>query len=136
MRKLESYPLWLGSVVDAWDLPALHRAEILAIVDLASNEAPIKLTRDLTYCRFPVMDGNGNDLARLRLAVDTLEALMRAEVPTFLFCSAGMSRSPAVAAAVLARITGLPLIDCLTQITAGHAHDVAPGFICDVQAIL
>ena len=136
MRKLEPYLLWLGSVVDAWDLPALHRTGIQAIVDLASNEAPIKLTRDLTYCRFPIVDGNGNDLPRLRLAVDTLEALLRAKVPTFVFCSAGMSRSPAVAAAAIARITNLPLIDCLTQITTGHAHDVAPGFICDVQAVL
>jgi protein-tyrosine phosphatase len=136
MRQLEPYSLWLGSVVNAWELPALHRVGIQAIVDLASNEAPIKLTRDLTYCRFPIVDGNGNDLARLRLAVDTLEALLRAAVPTFLFCSAGMSRSPAVAAAAIARITKLPLLDCLTQITTGHAHDVAPGFICDVQAVL
>ena len=60
MRQLAPYSLWLGSVVDAWDLAALHRAELQAIVDLASNEAPIKLTRDLTYCRFPIVDGIGN----------------------------------------------------------------------------
>lgn len=136
MHKLEPYSLWLGSVVDAWDLATVHRAEIQSIVDLASNELPIKLTRDLTYCRFPIVDGIGNNRAQLRLAIDTLEALLRAEIPTLVFCSAGMSRSPAVAAAAISRITGQPLVDCLTQITAGHAHDVAPGFICDIQSVL
>lgn len=135
MRKLEPHSLWLGSVVDAWDLAELHRREIHAIVDLASNEAPIKLTRDLTYCRFPVVDGVGNDRGKLRLAVDTLEALLRAGITTLVYCSAGMSRSPAVAAAAVSRITGQPLVECLTNITAGHAHDVAFGFIRDVQAV-
>lgn len=136
MRHVPPYSLWLGSVVDAWDLPGLHRLGIQAIVDLASNEAPIKLTRDLTYCRLPIVDGVGNDLLKLRLAVDTLEALLRANVPTLVFCSAGMSRSPAVAAPAVVRIYGQPLIDCLAQITAGHPHDVAAGMICDVQAVL
>jgi hypothetical protein len=88
------------------------------------------------YCRFPIVDGIGNNRTQLRLAIDTLETLLRAEVPTFVYCSAGMSRSPAVAAAAISRIARQPLIDCLTRITAGHAHDVAPGFICDVQAVL
>lgn len=136
MRHVAPYSLWLGSVVDAWDLPALHRAGIQAVVDLASNEAPIKLTRDLTYCRFPVVDGVGNDLPKLRLAIDTLESLLRADVPTFVYCSAGMSRSPAVAAAAIARISGQPLIVCLAAITTGHPHDVAAGMICDIQAVL
>jgi hypothetical protein len=135
MRKLEPYSLWLGSVVDAWDLAALHRRGIQAIVDLASNEAPIELTRDLTYCRFPIVDGIGNDRAQLRLAIGTLEALVLAEIPTLVYCSAVMSRSPAVAAAAIARITSQPLVDCLTRVTAGYAHDVAPGFICDVQSV-
>ena len=136
MRKVEPYSLWLGSVVDAWDLAALHRLEIRAIVDLASNEAPIKLTRDLTYCRFPIVDGIGNDRAQLRLAIDTLEALVRAEIATLVYCSAGMSRSPAITAAAIGRITDQSLVDCLTHITAGHAHDVAPGFVCDIQAVM
>jgi hypothetical protein len=82
------------------------------------------------------VDGIGNNRAQLRLAIDTLEALLRAEVPTLVYCSAGMSRSPAVAAAAISRITGQPLVECLTNITAGHAHDVAPGFICDIQTVL
>jgi protein-tyrosine phosphatase len=136
MRKIEPYSLWLGPVVDAWDLPAIHQFGIEAVVDLASNEAPIKLTRDLTYCRFPVVDGGGNNLSKLRLAIDTVEFLLCAGVSTFLFCSAGMSRSPAVAAAAIARVSGQPLIDALTQIAVGHAHDVSAGLICDIQTVL
>jgi hypothetical protein len=136
MRKVDPYSLWVGSIVDGWNLQGLHGQGIRAIIDLASNEAPIKLTRDLMYCRVPIVDGVGNDRVLLRLALDTLEALVRADVPTLVFCSAGMSRSPAFAAAAVARISQQPLVDCLAQITAGHAHDVGAGLICDMQEVL
>jgi hypothetical protein len=69
----------------------------------------------------------------LRLAVDTLTALVEADVPTLVFCSAGMSRSPLIAAAAIARLSGQPLPECLQQITTGHAHDVGASLIWDVQ---
>jgi hypothetical protein len=133
MRRIEPYGLWVGSIVDGWNLRELHNAGIRAIVDLASNEAPIKLTRDLTYCRFPIVDGVGNDRMTLRLAVDTLTALVEADLPTLVFCSAGMSRSPLIAAAAIARLSGQPLSECLQQITTGYAHDVGASLIWDVQ---
>jgi hypothetical protein len=133
MRKLEPYSLWVGSIVDGWNLRQLHGVGIRAIVDLASNEAPIKLTRDLIYCRFPIVDGVGNNRTTLRLVVETLAALVQADVPTLVFCSAGMSRSPLIAAAAIARLSGQPLLDCLSQITTGHAHDVGASLIWDVQ---
>src|SRR5436189_2563319 len=103
MRKLDPYPLWIGSIIDGWSLPGIHSAGIRAVVDLASNEAPIKVTRDLVYCRFPIVDGARNDRNMLRLAINTVESLLRGNVPTIVFCSAGLSRSPAVAAAAIAR---------------------------------
>ena len=136
MRKIEPYSLWVGSIVDGWNLRELHNTGVRAIVDLASNEAPIKLTRDLTYCRFPIVDGLGNDRTTLRVAIDTLTALVQADVPTLVFCSAGMSRSPLIAAAVVSRMSGQPLVDCVSQITTGHAHDVGAALICDVQEAL
>lgn len=71
MRRIESHSLWLGSVVDAWDLRQVLNAGVQAIVDLAANESPLQLTRDLIYCRFPLVDGVGNDPVLLRLAIDT-----------------------------------------------------------------
>jgi len=136
MRKIEPYFLWVGSIVDGWNLRELHNAGIRAIVDLASNEAPIKLTRDLIYCRFPIVDGLGNDRTTLRMAVDTLAELVQADIPTLVFCSAGMSRSPLIAAAAIAKLTGRPLVDCLSEITIGHAHDVGGSLICDLQEAL
>jgi len=136
MRKLDPYPLWIGSIIDGWSLPGIHDAGIRAVVDLASNEAPIRVSRDLVYCRFPIVDGARNDRNMLRLAVDTVESLLRDNVPTIVFCSAGLSRSPAVAAAAISRLSHQSLADCLAMITAGHAHDVAAGLIVDMQELL
>jgi len=136
MRRIEPYSLWLGTVVDAWDLRGVLSHGIEAIVDLASNEAPIGITRDVIYYRFPIVDGGANSQATLRFAIDTVVSLLQADVPTLVFCSAGMSRTPAIAAAAISRVSGLAYPECLAQITAGHAHDVAPGLIVDVQNAL
>ncbi len=59
------------------------------------------VTRDLVYCRFPLVDGAGNDARILKMAVHTVAELLRKEVKTLVFCSAGMSRAPSIAAAAL-----------------------------------
>lgn len=135
MHQVGPYRLWLGSVVDAWSLREVLQCDVQAIIDLASNEAPLQLTRDLIYCRFPIVDGVGNDPAVLRLAIDTVIALMQNGTPTFLFCSAGMSRSPAILAAAIARQTKRSLSDCLAEVVLGHPHDVAAGLVHDLQRL-
>src|SRR5262249_26770590 len=76
------------------------------LIDLALEEPPVPLTRELVYCRFPLLDGAGNSPWLLRAALDTTAALLASRVPTLVFCGAGMSRSPAVAAAALAIVEG------------------------------
>src|SRR5262245_42630430 len=109
LTKVESYELWLGSVVDARDVRAVLNHGVTAVVDLAINELPIVYPRDIVYCRIPLLDGGGNSVASLRLAIRILTSLLVGNVPTLLFCSMGMSRTPVIAAAAISLHGGIPL---------------------------
>jgi hypothetical protein len=134
MRKVPDESLWLGHVGDVRDLRALLVAGVTAVVDLALGEPLPKLPRDLVYCRFPVVDGPGNPAELLRLAVGTVAALVRARTPTLVYCSAGMSRSPAVVAAALAAARGGTPGEWLGRLAQGAPHDGMPGLWADVVA--
>jgi protein-tyrosine phosphatase len=105
----------------------LFAAGISAIVDVAANERPVELTRELSYCRFPLVDGPENESWLVRAAVDTTASLIRSRVPTLVCCSAGMSRSLVIAAAALAVAEGRPAHECLTLVTQSGGGDVSPG---------
>jgi hypothetical protein len=60
VRQIVPYPLWVGHAGDARDTGALLATGLLAVVDLALAEPPVPVTRELAYCRFPMVDGPGN----------------------------------------------------------------------------
>jgi hypothetical protein len=78
--------------------------------------------------------GAGNPPWLVRAAVDAVAGLLRAGVPTLVFCSAGMSRTPTVATAV-ARVRGCPLGEALAAVVGPGPADVSPGLLADVQAV-
>lgn len=102
MRELQVSHLWTGNAREARDAKTLFDVGISAVVDLAYEEPPAQLPRQLVYCRFPIVDGVGNDRALLRLALSTSVELLLAETRTLVACSAGMSRSPTIAICALA----------------------------------
>jgi hypothetical protein len=53
MRKINGYHLYLGNLSDARNAASLSAADIGAVVDLALNEAPAALPRELVHCRYP-----------------------------------------------------------------------------------
>src|SRR5262245_41434707 len=113
MRQVPGEPLWVGNLGDVRDLQKVLSAGVRACIDLALNEAPAVVPREMAYCRFPLLDGPGNPPWLLRAAIDCVANLLRARVHTLVFCGAGMSRSPAVAAIALARARGLSPADAL-----------------------
>jgi hypothetical protein len=135
VRQVPGYPLWLGHVGDARDLRAVLSEGILAVVDLAVDEPPATVTRELAYCRFPLADGLGNSPWLLRLAVETVAELLRSGTPTLVYCGAGMSRTPAVAALALSRVSGLPPVEALALVTRAGAADVSPGLWRELQEV-
>lgn len=126
MRDVHEELLFVADAPSARDVKLLYRFNVIAVVDVAANEHPAQLPRELIYCRFPLLDGTGNAPATLKLAVETIVSLMRAKIPTVVACSAGMSRSPAIAAYSIARVTGKSPDNCLLELVESGPHDVSP----------
>ncbi len=127
--------LWIGNAADARNLQEVHSAGIEAIVDLAMEELPVSVTRDLLYCRFPLVDGSGNSANLIRVAVGCVLQLIDNNVPTLVACSAGMSRSPAIVAAAFALSKELDLKTSLTKITDSGPCDIHPAFLTDLSKL-
>lgn len=108
---------------------------IAAVIDLAMEEPPIQFPRDIVYCRFPLIDGAGNQPTILRAAIETVASFMTSGTPTLVVCGAGMSRSPAIVAAALATGERITLADALARLTAGQPHDVSPGLLQDIAGV-
>jgi protein-tyrosine phosphatase len=126
MNRIEPYALWIGHEREGHDFAGLFDQGIAAVVDLAYEEAPRATPRELIACRFPLVDGAGNQPELLALAVRTVAGLVSAGVPTLVFCDFGVSRSPAVVAAALALLHSDTPEACLKRVTAHHPVDVAP----------
>jgi protein-tyrosine phosphatase len=134
MRQIESYSLWVGHAGDVADLQALFAAGIAVVIDLAGNEPPAVLPRDRVYCRFPLIDGTGNPVWLLRAAVNTVTCFLRSNTPTLVACSAGLSRSPCIAAAAIAIVRECPLDEGLAFVLQSGRADVSPAFWSELRA--
>lgn len=127
MHEVVTGTLWVGNARDARDPRGLHDAGIVAVVDLAHEEPPPQLGREFVHCRIPLIDGTGNDPDSLTLAIDTVAAIHGRSLPLLVACSAGASRSPAITAAALARVRGVPVNDALRLVRDRMPLDVSPA---------
>ena len=133
MDQIKPYDLWVGHAGDGRAFPGLLDKGIRAVVQLAIEEPPLKPPRELVYCRFPLLDGDDNDADVLSLAIRSLAALIRRGIPTLVCCGAGMSRSPAIAAAALSMVEQVEPEECLRRV-AGHLRaDVSPGLWAQIR---
>jgi hypothetical protein len=127
--------LHVGNAMDARDLRLIYDNGIRAVIDLAINEPPAQLGRELVYCRFPLNDGDGNANALITLAIRTIASLISCEIPTLVACSAGMSRAPCIAAGSIALLTGRDPDDCLTQLITDAPNDVSPILWAQIKRV-
>jgi protein-tyrosine phosphatase len=88
------------------------------------------------YCRFPLVDGSGNQSAILRAAIETTATLIASGTPTLVACGAGMSRSPSIVAAARATLGGGTLVDAVEKLTAGQPHDVSPSLLAEISDVM
>ena len=134
MRRIEGWPLWIGTARDARDIKGVLDAGIEAIVDLAMMCEPVKPTRELVYLRFPLVDGADNPPWLICAAVHAVEGLVRLGVPTLVACDGGMSRSLVIATAVLwFRTPDVTPDEVLRRVTADGPADVQPRLWDDVK---
>lgn len=136
MREVIPGMVWIGNARDAQDVAGVRTHEIRAVVHLAIEEPPCLFPRDIIYCRFPLLDGEGNSFSILRTAVQTVSMLITAKVQTLVACSGGMSRSPAVVAAAIACATNESTDEWLRKITATGPHDVSSVLWNDILSCI
>jgi len=136
MEQIAPYSLWIGHAGDGRAFRELFDRGIQVVMQLALEEAPIALPRELVYCRFPLVDGGGNDPEILATAVETLARMLQSELKTLVCCGAGMSRSPLLAAAAISIVEKRPLQETLIRVTTGRPADVATSLIADVANVV
>ena len=128
MRQIAGRQLWLGHAGDLRDARAVLDAGIAPVVELADSEPHAVLPRDLIRCRFPLSDDGENPHWLVRLAIQSVTAILVARVPLLVCCSAGMSRSVCIAAAGLASAEAITIDEALKVVIGIGPADVSPGF--------
>ncbi len=124
MREIQPDVLWIGHALDVRQPRRLFDAGIMAVVDVAYEESPAQTPRELIYCHFPLVDGGGNDAALLLQAVQCTVDLLAAGTRTIVGCSAGMSRSPTIAAFALAAHLDQSPDEVIARIAASQLLEV------------
>ena len=135
MREVLPNRLYIGNAMDARDVRLLFERQISAVVDLALNETPAQLSHEMVYCRVPITDGDENSDVVIETAFRTIILLLEFDFRILVACSAGMSRSPAIAAAAIALFTTCHPKDCLLTIMKESSHDVSPALWESVLAV-
>jgi protein-tyrosine phosphatase len=136
MRQVVGHSLWLGHAGDLRDPQTVLAAGIEVVVELADNEPLATLPRNLVRLRFPLSDGGANPHWLLRLAGNTVAALVQAGVPTLICCSCGMNRSVCVAAAGLALAYARSFEEMLVVVAKSGPADVSPGLVAQFRAAM
>jgi protein-tyrosine phosphatase len=126
LREVIPSQLWIGGVGDIVDPRSLYESGVEAILHLAASTLPTKLSREIVYCRVPIIDGAENSPERLKFVIETGVMLVKNKVPTLIACSAGMSRSPSITAAVLSVIQQKSADEVLEEILKDSPADVSP----------
>ena len=125
MRQVPNTTCWIGNARDYGAHRELFDRGIEAVVQLAAEEPVIATPRELMCFRLPLLDGAGNDPARLKLAINVVAQLIAAGIPTLVSCSAGMSRSPAIVAAALAQVEQADVGEVLLRVIADGPREVS-----------
>lgn len=109
--------LFVGTVEDAGSPSRLGRHDVTTIVSLTHRGPDAGFPSDVTVVEVPMTDGPRNEATKLERAVDELASRLDAGETVLVHCSAGASRSPAVAATALALERGIGLDTAFDQVT-------------------
>ncbi len=71
----------------------------------------------MIYCRFPLLDGEGNSPVLMKSAIDLIVSFVQAQTSTLVAYSGGMSRSPLIVSAVLTTVDGIELDEAIRRMT-------------------
>ena len=132
MHEIHSNLLWIGHALDVREPRQIFDAGITAVIDVAYEEPPAQIPRQLTYCRFPLNDGGGNDPQILLHTLLTTTDFLRSNTRTIIACSAGLSRSPTIAAFALAYHLDQTPEDVIAGIAETKSLEMKPELWADM----
>ena len=133
MHEVQNNLLWIGHALDVREPQHLFDVGISAVIDVAYEEPCAQLPRQLTYCRFPLNDGGGNSLAIIQQTLKMAIELLESNTKTLIACSAGMSRSPTIAAFALAYHLNQNPDDVVGAISEIKGLELKPALWADVS---
>lgn len=107
--------IFVGTVSDAEDGSLLRDHGIDVVVSLTHNDPD---TGTVDRVDVPMLDGPQNEYSAFADAAETVVKRREAGERVLIHCSAGASRSPAVAAAAMARRTDRDLGEAFEQMSA------------------
>ncbi len=105
----------IGNCDDALRLDGLRSAGIVSILSLTGWPNSAANGHGLTWRCVELIDGDGNDVSRLKEAVWLLEELLESG-PVLVHCMEGVSRSALVVAIYLADSAARTFEDCLQEV--------------------
>jgi hypothetical protein len=114
--------LLVGDADDASDHDAVRAAGVTVVLSL-THDSPATPARGYRIADHPLVDGPRNDADAFAAAADTLRSLLAEGECVLVHCSAGASRSVAVAGAALALVDDVSADEALAAVCA--ARDVS-----------
>lgn len=109
--------LFVGTVEDAGDNALIREHSIVTIVSLTHRDPDGGFPSDVTVENVPMIDGPRNDQQRFDRAATHVLSCLKTEENLLVHCSAGASRSPAVAATALALYDEIGLEAAFKQVS-------------------
>jgi len=109
--------LFVGTVDDAGATEKLRKRGITTIVSVIRGEPTDGYPADVTVVNVPMIDGPQNDLEQFQRAVKHVLSVFANDGSVLVHCSAGASRSPAVAATALALAAEIGLEAAFGQVS-------------------
>jgi predicted protein tyrosine phosphatase len=113
--------LYVGAIDDAGDQSRLAEHRISVVLSLTHAEPETGFPADVTVVRLPMMDGPRNDHQTFVRAVNEAVTRWEAGNRVLVHCSAGASRSPAVAATAVSLSTDRTLETAFQQLKERRA---------------
>jgi protein-tyrosine phosphatase len=108
--------LFVGTVEDAGNKALIREYSIATVISLTHSEPDGGFPSDLTIKNVPMIDGPRNDQQRFAQGVTNVLSCLETGDNILVHCSAGASRSPAVAATALALYNNIGLEAAFEQI--------------------
>jgi protein-tyrosine phosphatase len=128
--------LFVGTAADATDESTLNAHDISVIISVTATSHAGNAPAEVTLIEVPMMDGPQNSQDAFETAVAAVMSRLAAGDRILPHCSAGASRSPAVAAAALALHTDSELEAAVQQVlTRRPAADPHDALIRQAHAV-